>query len=212
MRNSLYGILDDLKTNAIPFVTGGAGVVAGLTAGKIAHDLVADWLAPLTMAGPAGADGKPTIVADTNFTANSKSALRLYVAPLVPIALGIATVVYGRGKVPAMLENAVEGAGLGLAAWGVGKLFTNVTRKDDGSQPEWVQKYVPRFEGVGEIRGLAAMYLRRAQLQGCGRGCAPQPALPAYTDTGTIPKPMQGVRGYRNSAPATRRSIGAAQV
>lgn len=132
--DALYGLLDDLKSNAVPFVAGGTGVLAGLWAGKQVTDFAAAQLVKVS------------------------APLAKYGAPLVPVVAGIAVVVYGRGKVPSVAEPAVEGFGLGLAAYGVGRLLREVA-------PESVNKYNP----ISGMSGLAAGYLGRARaLRGLG--------------------------------------------
>ena len=173
------GLMDDMKRDLVPFSEKGAGLLVGLAAGKLAADFVADYLAPLTKKDPTDPTGvKVVALTGTELQTAMDSVSRKYLAPLIPIALGLAANSFGASK---GYPQAGESVGLGLAAYGIGRLLANVVgvhvTKSDGTvatdasgQPEltFVGKYLPIAPPSG-LAGLGHAHLL-SQFAGLGAG------------------------------------------
>jgi hypothetical protein len=149
MMDALEGIMDTMKTELVPFSGKGAGIVVGLTAGSYVHGMVAELIAPIDPKNEAD---------QAKRDANATSALRMYVAPLAPIAIGIAAHHFTSSR-GGYASAAGESIGLGMAAYGVGKLVSNVlgAPKDPTTTTGQIQAAIIKpFAGLGEQRYLLA--------------------------------------------------------
>jgi hypothetical protein len=128
----LYG----LKEDSMEVAKIGASALAGAAIAKIVVEKGSALIAPLP--SEDATKGKPE---------NADSAIRKYVMPLVPIAVGVAVHSYGKMQYPI----AAPGVAAGMVAVGLGKLIGAVVgpskKADDAGA--MVAKYVP-FAGLGE--------------------------------------------------------------
>ncbi len=145
----LYGLQED----AMEVGKLGAAALAGAAIAKLVVDKGADLIAPVT-----GEGGKPE---------NKDSALRKYVVPLLPVAVGVAVHSYGKSQFPI----AAPGVAAGMVAVGLGRLISNVIEAPkaaaDGTKGMDIAALLPG----GRDSALAGLgYVYDYSLQGLGYG------------------------------------------
>ncbi len=150
----LYG----LKEDSMEAAKVGASVLAGAAVANYVVDMAAHLIAPVTVktADKGGA-------ADAAEAAkNKESAVRKYIVPLIPVAVGVGIHSYGKNQFP----MAAPGIAAGMVAVGLGRLIANALGKPEAGKTD-LTKFLPGGRDTG-LDGLGYVY--DYSLQGLGYG------------------------------------------
>jgi hypothetical protein len=158
----LYGLKEDtMEVGKL-----GAAALAGAAIAKIVVDKGADLIAPTKVKTATEGGAKDQAEAD----ANKKSALRKFIMPLVPVAVGIGVHSYGKSQFPI----AAPGVAAGMVAFGLGRLLGNVLAPTTSAGNVDVTKLADSavsFLPFGHDTGLNGFgYVYDYSLQGLGYG------------------------------------------
>jgi len=169
----LYG----LKEDSMEAAKVGASVLAGAAVAKLVVDKASSMLVPVTSELKSDATQAQKDAA----AKNSESALRKFIIPLIPVAVGIGVHSYGKNQFP----MAAPGVAAGMVAVGLGRLIANVigTPKadsfdigailpggrdaalDKGSDGKFGYVYDYSLQGLGYGPGDVTRYMNGAPTQ-----------------------------------------------
>jgi hypothetical protein len=116
-QEGMLGALENVGSDALTVGRAGLAVFVGAAAAKFVTNLLADWASPLTEKGSDGVVKVHSKVAE-----NSVSAMRLYVAPLAPVVLGVGIYNQLGSKFP----PEAYGLSAGMVGYSIGTLISNI--------------------------------------------------------------------------------------
>lgn len=150
----LYG----LKEDSMEVAKVGAAALAGAAVANYVIETAAHLIAPVTVksADKSGAENEAAAAE------NKKSAVRKYIVPLLPVAVGVAVHSYGKNQFP----MAAPGVAAGMVAVGLGRLIANAIGKPETGKTDFTA-----FLPGGRDKGLDGFgYVYDYSLQGLGYG------------------------------------------
>jgi len=173
----LYG----LKEDSMALAKAAPAVLVGAAAARVVSKLAADMLAPVSKKDAAGAE----TLSAAEIEKNKQSVLRKLVAPALPVAVGLATQMYGKDRFPV----AAPGVAAGMVAYGLGAIIVNYLPAPKDAKSFDLKAYMP-FAGLGGdtydtgLMGLGAYGAGVDAYMGLGYGgYSMEPGAPVAIET-----------------------------